>query len=131
MAILGTFPRAYFFCILIYTLIPCTSSGSIGHDVLRRIENIEKFHSDLKKENFELRLEMADLQKQMDDITRKNRQLRDTVNNVKGWIKFEHSSFRVPYQHNRKTQKENSMSSVQRRSKLFFQQLIISVISNF
>lgn len=120
MATLGTFHRASFLCILIYTLIPGTSSGSIAHDVLRRIENIEKVHSDLMKENSELSLEMADLQKQMDDITRKNSQLRDIVNNVKRWIQFYHSSFRMPYQHTRKAQKENSMSSVQRRSKIFF-----------
>lgn len=49
-----------------------------------------EFNSDLKKENLKIKSEMAELRKHMDDIRRVNNELKETVNEVKGWMKFEH-----------------------------------------
>lgn len=47
-----------------------------------------EFNFDFKKENLKIRLEMVELYEQMDDIRCVNSELKELVNEVKGWMKF-------------------------------------------
>lgn len=48
---------------------------------------IDELNSDFKTENFKLRLEMADLRKEMDGVRHENRELKNTVNEMKVWMR--------------------------------------------
>lgn len=56
-----------------------------GH--FKDYNKIDEFNSDFKTENFKLGLELADLRKEIDDVRRENCKLRDTVNEMKVWMK--------------------------------------------
>lgn len=47
-----------------------------------------EFNFDLEKENLKIKLEMVELCEQMDDIRCVNSELKEIVNEVKGWMKF-------------------------------------------
>lgn len=46
-------------------------------------------NSDFEKENLKIRSEIAELREHMDDIRRVNNELKQTVYEVKGWMRFE------------------------------------------
>lgn len=98
--------------------------------------NMVESNFDLEKENLKIKLEMAELREQMDDIRRVNRELKETVDEVKGWMKFkqfpeikksksqihikEEHLPRIPYNQANESRKDNSIRSVKRLSEFLF-----------
>lgn len=98
--------------------------------------NMVESNFDLEKENLKIKLEMAELREQMDDIRRVNSELKETVDEVKGWmkskqfpeikksksqihIKEEHLP-RIPYNQANESRKDDSIRSVKRLSEFLF-----------
>lgn len=97
-------------------------------------------NSDFKKENLKTKLEMVELREQMDDIRRVNRELKETVNEVKGWMKFEQFPEikrsktgiqikeepvpRMPHHQANEGRKDNIIQSVKRLSEFFVLQYV-------
>lgn len=133
MASFGAFLPAGLSCIIVFTLVSFTLGKNIEDEILQRLEKIEEFNSNLKKENsnlkseiikikrengelaetinkmksenfkeynkidelnsdfktenFKLRSDMADLRKEIDDVRHENRELKNTVNEMKVWMR--------------------------------------------
>lgn len=94
--------------------------------------NMVESNFNLEKENLKIKLEMAELREQMDDIRRVNSELKETVDEVKGWMKFkqfpeikkskseihikdEHLP-RIPYHQANEGREDKSIRSVKRLS---------------
>lgn len=70
-------------CIIILTLFSGTASKDIVNEILQRLEKVEKLNFDLKQDNLNLKLEMI-------DIKWKNRELKETVDEINIWMKSGH-----------------------------------------
>lgn len=130
MASLGIVLLAGISYIVIITLISGNASEYSENEILRRLEVIEQLNSDLKIENARLRLKTTGLRKHIDAARRQNIELEEKVNEVNEWMHFQEdnnsnieiqsgrwSVLRMPDHQANESQKENSISSVQRRSK--------------
>lgn len=98
--------------------------------------NIVESNSDFEKENLKIKLEMAELREQMDNIRRVNSELKETMNEVNGWMKFkqfpeikksksqihikEEHLPRIPYNQANESRNDNSIRSVKRLSEFLF-----------
>lgn len=98
--------------------------------------NIVESNSDFEKENLKIKLEMAELREQMDNIRRVNSELKETMNEVSGWMKLkqfpeikksksqihikEEHLPRIPYNQANESRKDDSIRSVKRLSEFLF-----------
>lgn len=110
----------------------------------KEYNKIDELNSDFKTENFKLRSEMADLRKEIDDMRHENRELKNTMNEMKVWmrsgqfsknndldarIKTERGPApRMSIQVANKRQKEHHIRSSQRISEFLSQIICLEVI---
>lgn len=111
-----------------------------GH--FKDYDKIDELNSDFKTENFKLRLELADLRNEIDEVRRENCKLRDTVNEIKVWMKSGQFSEnnksdarikivpRIPIQEANEDQKATHIRSAQRIS-TFFPHIICLKMNGF
>lgn len=95
MASFGIILHASLFCIVVLTLFSGTACKCIVNEILQRLEKVEKLNFDLKQENINLKLEMI-------DIKGENRELKESVYEMKVWMKSRH------FQDNNKMDVSNS-----------------------
>lgn len=143
MASLGIVLHASLICIVLLTFFSGTASRNIANEILQRLEMVEKLNIDLKKENIKIKLEMAELRDQMDNVVRENREMKKKWNKLDDKLisvyihlnksKPEIQSGITPEhltppscQHVAENRKANSVRSVQRIGKFLFDIIFFS-----
>lgn len=83
MASLGIVLHASLSCMVVSTIFCGTASEKIVDKILQRLEKVKELNFDLKQDNVNLQLEMT-------DIRGENRELKETLNEMKIWMKTGH-----------------------------------------